>query len=82
MNYSADVQVVIPSFARGPSSGTITSAVNVPNASAPIFSTSPISIAASAKTGATESGSTVTITTSAAHGLVAGQTVMISGFAL
>ena len=53
VNYSSDVQVVIPSFARGPSSGTITSAVNVPNASASIFSTSPISIASSAKNGAT-----------------------------
>jgi hypothetical protein len=80
VNYSSDVQVVIPSFARGPSSGTITSTVNVPNASASIFSTSPISITSSAKNGATESGNTVTITTSNPHGLVAGQTVLISGF--
>jgi hypothetical protein len=80
VNDSADIEVVIPSFARGPSSGTITSTVNVPNASASIFSTSPISIASSAKDGATESGNTVTITTAAAHGLIAGQEVLISGF--
>jgi sugar lactone lactonase YvrE len=79
VNYSSDVQVVIPSFARGPSGGTITSTVNVPNAAASIFSTSPISIASSAKNGATESGGTVTIATTATHGLVAGQTVLISG---
>jgi hypothetical protein len=73
------VDVVIPSFARGPSSSTITSTVNVPNASTPIFVNTPLTIASSAKNGATESGNTVTITTSAAHGLVAGQTVLIAG---
>ena len=57
VNNSADVDVVIPSFARGPSSGSLaTSTVNVPNASAPIFAASPMSIAGSAKSGATESG--------------------------
>jgi hypothetical protein len=77
---SADVDVVIPSFARGPSSSTVTSAVDVLNVSTPIFATSPVSIASSAKNGATESGNTVTVTTTSAHGLVAGQTVLIAGF--
>jgi hypothetical protein len=77
---SADVDVVIPSFARGPSSSTVTSTVNVLNLSTPIFAASPISIASSAKNGATESGNTVTITTTSAHGLVTGQTVLIAGF--
>jgi hypothetical protein len=76
---SADVDVVIPSFARGPSSASITSTVNVLNASTPIFVATPLSISSSAKNGATESGSTVTIITTAAHGLVAGQTVTIAG---
>jgi hypothetical protein len=78
VNNSADVDVVIPSFAHGPSSSTVTSTVNVLNASTPIFATSAITIASSAKNGATESGNTVTITTAAAHGLVAGQTVTIA----
>jgi hypothetical protein len=77
---SADVDVVIPSFARGPSSSTVTSTVNVLNASTPIFASSLISIASSSKNGATESGNTVTITTNSAHGLVTGQTVLIAGF--
>jgi hypothetical protein len=80
INYSADVDVVIPSFARGPSSSTITSTVNVLNASTPIFATSAMSIATSAKNGATESGNTVTVTTNSAHGLVTGQAVTIAGF--
>jgi sugar lactone lactonase YvrE len=80
VNNSADVDVVIPSFARGPSGSTVTSAVNVLNASTPIFAGSAMSIATSAKNGATESGNTVTITTTSAHGLVAGQTVLIAGF--
>jgi uncharacterized repeat protein (TIGR01451 family) len=80
VNNSADVDVVIPSFARGPSSSTVTSVVNVPNVSTPIFANSVMPIASSAKNGATESGNTVTITTSSAHGLVAGQTVLITGF--
>jgi hypothetical protein len=78
VNNSADVDVVIPSFARGPSSSTVTSTVNVLNASTPIFAATAIPIASSAKSGATESGNTVTITTTAAHGLVAGQTVTIA----
>jgi hypothetical protein len=77
---SADVDVVIPSFARGPSSSTVTSTVNVLNVSTPIFATSALSIASSTKNGATESGNTVTVTTNSAHGLVAGQTVLIAGF--
>jgi hypothetical protein len=78
LDNSADVDVVIPSFARGPSSSTITSTVNVLNASTAIFANSPLSIASSSKNGATESGSTVTITTSSAHGLVMGQMVTIA----
>jgi hypothetical protein len=77
---SADVDVVIPSFARGPSSSAVTGTVNVPNLSTPIFASSAMSIASSSQNGATESGNTVTITTSSAHGLVAGQTVLIAGF--
>ena len=77
---SADVDVVIPSFARGPSGSLATSVVNVTNASTRIFASSPMSIASSSKNGATESGNTVTITTSSAHGLVAGQTVIIAAF--
>ena len=78
---SADVDVVIPSFARGPSGSLATSTVNVLNLSAPIFAASPISVATSAKNGATESGNTVTITTNSVHGLVAGQAVTIAGLA-
>jgi len=80
VNNSADVDVVIPSFARGPSSPTVTSTVNVPNDSTPIFASSPMTIATSANNGAMESGNTVTITTSSVHGLVTGQTVTIAGF--
>ena len=79
VNSSADVQVAIPSFARGPSSGAITSSVNVPNATVAVFSTTPLTILSSAKSGATESGNTVTITTSAANGLIVGQQVLIAG---
>jgi hypothetical protein len=80
VNNSADVDVVIPSFARGPSSSTITSTVNVLNVSTPIFVDTPLAIAPSTQNGATESGNTVTITTSSAHGLVTGQAVLIAGF--
>jgi hypothetical protein len=77
---SADVDVVIPSFARGPSGSTITGTVNVLNASTPVFATTAMPIASTSKNGATESGNTVTITTNSAHGLAAGQTVTIAGF--
>ena len=45
VNNSADVDVVIPSFARGPSSSTITSTVNVLNVATPIFAPTAMSIA-------------------------------------
>ena len=65
---SADVDVVIPSFARGPSGSLATSVVNVTNASAPI-----------AAAGLSESGNTVTVTTTVPDGLVVGDPVTISG---
>jgi uncharacterized repeat protein (TIGR03803 family) len=68
---SADVDVVIPSFARGPSGSLATSVVNVTNASAPI--------AAAASAGLSESGNTVTVTTTVPDGLVVGDPVTISG---
>jgi hypothetical protein len=73
VNDSADVQVVIPSFARGPSSGTITSVVNLPNAAAPIVS---------GLLGLSESGGTVTVTTTAPDGLAVGDPVTIFGAGL
>jgi hypothetical protein len=66
---SADVDVVIPSFARGPSGSLATSVVNVTNASAPI----------AAAAGLSESGNTVTVTTTVPDGLVVGDPVTISG---
>jgi hypothetical protein len=77
---SADVDVVIPSFARGPSSSTVTSTVNVPNASTPIYATTVSkTIASVAEFGAEESGNTVFITTTTSHNLAAGQLVTIAG---
>ena len=63
--------VIIPSFARGPGSASIISAVNVDNLSTPI--------AAAAADGLSESGGTVTVTTTVQHDLVAGDPVTISG---
>ena len=71
VNNSADVAVVVPCFARGPGSSTITSVVNVANLSTPI--------AAAASHGLTESGHTVTVATTAANDLVVGHPVTITG---
>jgi hypothetical protein len=65
--------LAIPSFARGPSSGTITSVVNVPNASVPIVA---------GTLGLSESGDTVTAATTASDGLAVGEAVTISGAGL
>ena len=70
VNDSSDAEVVIPSFARGPSSGTITSVVNLPNAAAPIVA---------GTLGLSESGDTVTVTTTVPDGLAVGDPVTISG---
>ena len=71
VNNSADVAVIVPSFARGPSGSRTVSTVNVANLCTPI--------AAAAAEGLTESGTTVTVTTTVANGLAAGDPVTISG---
>ena len=71
VNNTADVSVVVPCFARGPGSSTIASVVNVANLATPI--------AAAASQGLSESGHTVTVATTAANDLVAGDPLTISG---
>ena len=71
VNNSADVAVIVPCFARGPSRPDITSVVNVPNLSTPI--------ASAASHGLTESNHTVTVATTVANDLVAGEPLTISG---
>jgi hypothetical protein len=79
VNNAADVAVIVPDFARGPSS-TSTSTVNVANLSTPITATGAV-VNTMIGDGAVEGSSTttVTITTTTAHTFAKSAAITITG---